>query len=130
MASDAEEDAGSASRPRWSGDVADLAKALDMRQPGDVKYDEDKKKPKLNIKLIGQNMQRLRKVRKLMDTMAFRSQDIESAVALIYEKHKAEWNLTPQAATDFKTMVPMRIKKMIQHRGRALRPNDPPILGA
>ena len=43
MASDEEEDAGGASRPRWSGNVEDLAKALDMRQPGDVKYDEDTK---------------------------------------------------------------------------------------
>ena len=98
-------------RRRFQGKTEDLAEALKIQTPADVKYGESSK-VKINRKLLAQQKMRLRRLKLLQDNMSFKKKQLQKALSMEATRNDELWAFTPEQKIEFSEKVAQRLMRM------------------
>ena len=110
----------SSSRPRFDGTPEEIADALDMEKPGDIKYNNC-----IDPALLAVQASRLRKMKKLKDNLSFKRTSVQEALRIILSRHES-WNLSEVGQAEFVAVVSARVMTMLRHVSQAECRDRPP----
>eukprot|EP00969_Alexandrium_andersonii_P223075 9852275-Alexandrium_andersonii.AAC.1 len=114
-------------RARYTGSIEALADALEMDDPGWLRYRENAEvREPVNPDKILAAKPMITKLRQLQDNLAFTKSSVEQALLMVATRHKKEWQLGRPKVIDYKKTVGARVRLLCRDIMQARRRSKPP----
>jgi hypothetical protein len=112
-------------RARYTGPIEPLTDALNMALPDSVRYSEETRGAKVDVKNLLRSKELLKDLFLLQPNGSFRKTQLVEAFACVAELHP-EWRLGKAEVIDYKVTLARRVGLMCRHIAQAkARPSKP-----
>lgn len=118
MEEDSHDDGADGARTRFSGSVEEVADALQMRTPADIKYQDELRVGQtsilVNTVLLSAQGHRLRRLFALWPDLTFKRKTFEGALAVVVQRNPS-WAFDHIECLEFKKFVAKRLMVICRH---------------